>query len=636
MNKPVEQPAQVPPQVLDGIMNAAFTAFTADLGRPFVAGARNVRAVVQQWCPLKKDDYDSLTATEFFSSYGPAHFFDRWIFADELKHAKALELASFVKFQENVERGEKFNEEVRRLTRDPEHRDSWLCSVLGEAALLCQKVLGPLDVDQIFASCRHGPNSTVGVPLMMSYPDVKAKTFDGPEAVQELFLVDYLRWDTTLRPMLDDRWKCWENGTLDAVVKDLRTGIRPDFKYRGARLSFVPKKFDKLRTMMPGSTLGQFFQLGTGDVIAERLRNMANIDLTNQADCHRLLAKFASRHPDVLDTIDWSEASDRLWISLCDAVLPRDWLEWLKTIRDEVAVYKGKTLTLPMIGTMGNGFTFPLQTLLFWSILSGIARTDGHDELVISSYGDDGIIPHGMFPSVERFASLVGWKINADKSFTSGCFRESCGMDAIHGEGVRPCQPARPDVVSGLVSVQAFVHVVYNGLLESIQGRCATPNLDRWVEQVHSELSLGKIHVVPPFYGDNAGIKVKNPLLPDRDPCLYRVPLLRSHRLPEVPGINKHLDWEFDALIEKPPKRKVRWCAPYYWLGLIRGARRGDRAFDRCLHDGTSGGHPLDEENTPSQIDRFGEVAVKITMLHTKRQRAITWSCWDDPGYVVK
>jgi hypothetical protein len=56
----------------------------------------------------------------------------------------------------------------------------------------------------------------------------------------------------------------------------------------------------------------------------------------------------------------------------------------------------------------------------------------------LSIYGDDIIIPTDVYPEVVQSLSSLGMKVNESKSFSTGKFRESCGIDAYDGQVVTP------------------------------------------------------------------------------------------------------------------------------------------------------------------------------------------------------
>jgi hypothetical protein len=102
---------------------------------------------------------------------------------------------------------------------------------------------------------------------------------------------------------------------------------------------------------------------------------------------------------------------------------------------------------------MGNGFTFPLQTVLFASVVTAVYRVYGikpvhsryhpvrRPEALGTSnfgvFGDDIIVVREAYDLVCRMLSLLGFQVNSDKSFNTGLFRESCGHDYYRGYNVR-------------------------------------------------------------------------------------------------------------------------------------------------------------------------------------------------------
>jgi len=97
---------------------------------------------------------------------------------------------------------------------------------------------------------------------------------------------------------------------------------------------------------------------------------------------------------------------------------------------------------------MGNALTFPVQSIAF-AVLSICATLD-HDGLApsywnikrsaesIQCFGDDIIVKTEYYHTVRRWIESFGLKVNDSKTFSSGNFRESCGLDAYRGYDVTP------------------------------------------------------------------------------------------------------------------------------------------------------------------------------------------------------
>lgn len=197
------------------------------------------------------------------------------------------------------------------------------------------------------------------------------------------------------------------------------------------RLSFVPKDAKTFRTIVVEPALNGFLQAGYGDFIAERLRRVG-IDIRDQSR-NQQLAKEASLSG-ALATLDLSSASDTIATELVYHLLPYDWALALDRARTSCVAYKGSLLKLQKFSSMGNGFTFPLETLIFWALAKSTAIRGG----TVSVYGDDIILPTADVELFSRVLRSCGFLLNDAKSFSSGQFRESCGHDYFSGIDIRP------------------------------------------------------------------------------------------------------------------------------------------------------------------------------------------------------
>jgi len=213
----------------------------------------------------------------------------------------------------------------------------------------------------------------------------------------------------------------------------------------GNRLSFVPKTVDVSRTICTEPSINMVFQLGLGELIADHLKRAFGLNLEDQQMRNRELARIGSE-TGRLATIDLSSASDSLSITMLREVLPSGLNHWLHLLRSPYSqLPDGRMTELHMISTMGNGYTFPLQTLLFACVVHAVYRCRGHK--IVHPYGrrlgnyavngDDIIVVDDCYDDVVRLLTLLGFEVNAKKSFNTGFFRESCGLDAWSGIDVR-------------------------------------------------------------------------------------------------------------------------------------------------------------------------------------------------------
>lgn len=202
----------------------------------------------------------------------------------------------------------------------------------------------------------------------------------------------------------------------------------------GAVLFTVPKKTDIDRCACKEPDVNMFLQKGVGNLIRRRLRRFG-IQLNDQS-VNRGLARKGSMDGS-LATLDLSSASDTMTIELVRALLPTDWFLYCNDIRSQNVDIDGTLVCTEMFSSMGNGFTFELESLLFFVLAKTTAYftcTQG----VISVYGDDIIVPSGMYEDVVFVLSIFGFTANMAKSFHTGPFRESCGGHYFNGEDVTP------------------------------------------------------------------------------------------------------------------------------------------------------------------------------------------------------
>ncbi len=204
---------------------------------------------------------------------------------------------------------------------------------------------------------------------------------------------------------------------------------------RGNRFSSVPKTGLTDRGICIEPSLNISFQLDVGRLIKTRLRRIG-IDLLHGQNVHRERAQ-ASSFLDTDATIDMSNASDTLCRVLPKLVLPNLWWELLNSLRSPMTLIGGKQVRLEKFSSMGNGFTFELETLIFATLARLVVSREGGNADRVSCYGDDLIVPKKHVRSVLAALAYFGFTPNKAKTFSEGPFRESCGGDFFHGRPVR-------------------------------------------------------------------------------------------------------------------------------------------------------------------------------------------------------
>ena len=180
-----------------------------------------------------------------------------------------------------------------------------------------------------------------------------------------------------------------------------------------------------------------------------------------------------------LATLDLSEASDRVSFRHVRNLLTRhsQLLKAVSACRSLRADVPGHGVVhLSKFASMGSALTFPMEAMVFLTaVFVGIelelSRPLTRKDISsmrgkVRVYGDDIIIPVEYVRSVIAVFDAFGFKVNADKSFWIGSFRESCGKEYYNGTDVsvtklrRRIPQSRKDVAE-LVSYVSFRNQCY-------------------------------------------------------------------------------------------------------------------------------------------------------------------------------
>jgi hypothetical protein len=216
---------------------------------------------------------------------------------------------------------------------------------------------------------------------------------------------------------------------------DIRLNIVP-----GNVLFTVPKNAEVDRVACKEPDINMFMQKGLGSMIRNRLKRVG-IDLNDQSR-NKGLAQFGSSTGS-LATLDLSSASDSVSYGLVQLLMPMNWFTLLNAIRSPITVIDGVEHRNEMFSSMGNGFTFELESLLFYALARTTAYFCGIPG-VVSVYGDDIIVPTALARDLIWVLEYFGFQVNTKKSFYSGPFRESCGGHFINGHDVTPFYLRKP------------------------------------------------------------------------------------------------------------------------------------------------------------------------------------------------
>jgi len=237
----------------------------------------------------------------------------------------------------------------------------------------------------------------------------------------------------------------WYRGTiqhagqfyLTSWARSMRAcGVNIPCTVRGNLFFTVPKDGTKHRGCAKEASLSVAYQLDHGRYLRSAVLPRLGIHLEHGQPVHQALAKYASV-TGLSATLDMSNASDHWATSVLKLVLPPEWFNRLSSLRAPFTRIDGKWVRLEKFSSMGNGFTFELETLLFCTLARTIVEGEGGDPDRVSCYGDDLIVPTVHSRSVLAALAFFGHTPNKKKSFAEGPFRESCGGDFFSGKSVR-------------------------------------------------------------------------------------------------------------------------------------------------------------------------------------------------------
>lgn len=387
-----------------------------------LACARSVTVAIL----IRHREWDQLTSL----SVDPRHYCD----SEDYFNAAAATgfLKKYPKFKLNIDVEEEaradFLQSERDCFRARERLDPFLYNAypaedeaisyfISRCRKIIKRILGPVPNNERFYRPAFGPGAT------LSDPSVRCMVTDKITSVP------------TLTP---DAWIHARDLMSSAWGRALREeiGVCELREVPGNTFFTVPKTARKLRGCGLEPSVNVYYQLAEGRLIKKRLLRWG-LDLKKAKGIHVDLARKASVDG-LFATIDLSRASDTISHSLVRLLLPKRWYERLASLRSPTTSVDGRINVLDKFSSMGNGYTFELETMLF-AVIAKVACneevTPGRDLFV---FGDDIIVPTIHSRAVIAALRFFGFSINDLKSFTEGSFRESCGGDFFDGVGVRP------------------------------------------------------------------------------------------------------------------------------------------------------------------------------------------------------
>jgi hypothetical protein len=222
-----------------------------------------------------------------------------------------------------------------------------------------------------------------------------------------------------------------------------------------AKLIAVPKTLTTPRLIASEPVALQWCQQGIRDFMYTQVSRSpfsVFVDFRRQ-ELNGQLALKASRSGSHA-TIDLSSASDRISCKHVERLFRASptLLEALRATRSnhlkqDICRYSPNLLRLRKYSTMGNATTFPVQSLFFLAVVLGTLHYVRDKQISTASirsagregvrvFGDDLIVPGDCSQGTIDALHALGLRVNEHKTFRTGLFRESCGVDAYAGQDV--------------------------------------------------------------------------------------------------------------------------------------------------------------------------------------------------------
>lgn len=244
-------------------------------------------------------------------------------------------------------------------------------------------------------------------------------------------------------------------------------------RFNLSRLALVPKDYKGPRGVYISHKETVFLQLLQGDALQ---RNVQKSWLRNCYDpCDQAPSKevaYMGSYNGGWSTLDLKDASDRITLSLVNGLAYRsDYLDLCATRPTFLELPNGEIIKSRMFSPMGDGKTFPVLSYICACLaVAAILDQDGivpsrvcYDDLIDASkkcrvFGDDVAVHDKYFTAVCDAFSLNNLKVNLDKSFPFGSFREACGMDAFKGVDITPIRlRVDPTEITSLDSLKGLI-----------------------------------------------------------------------------------------------------------------------------------------------------------------------------------
>jgi len=333
----------------------------------------------------------------------PQHYYSAEGFRDAYQATKLLSKADFLetgidkdkvaldKFASYEAKCGETNRYFRHLDTQPNLPVEYV-RLLSKARRKIADVLGNFSGEEFVKNGNWGPGvSTLikgeEVSAFNKFRDERGITRDMYSLVSEWFHLAYPLWSPEPLTLMGERcMKIQSGNTVTTVPKNSKT--------------------NRIIAIEPGINL--WFQQSIGTMLVRRLRRVG-IDLTTQENNQHLA--WRSSKDDSLATVDFSSASDSISTAVVEELLPRRWFLLMNSSRSQFRQDLDRPVRWNKFSSMGNAFTFPLQSLIFYACAWASCEALGICP-EISVFGDDVLLPKEAYSLFSSFTKFLGFDVN--------------------------------------------------------------------------------------------------------------------------------------------------------------------------------------------------------------------------------
>lgn len=226
----------------------------------------------------------------------------------------------------------------------------------------------------------------------------------------------------------------------------------------------VPKNYKTPRLIAPEAAYRAFQAQAVRAALEDALKSSGYWPFCNYREqgTNQSLA-FKGSIDGLWATIDSSSASDSISRALIFDVFPKSWVDLMKPLlADYFKISSNQNpMKMKMFSTSGNPLTFIVEDIFFLAValLSCAYCTIYTDEDYLHpfSMGDDLVVDTKTFDTVVDVLALFGIKVNTEKSFSSGLYRESCGVEYECGLDMSTKYWPRQALISGVSALPVLI-----------------------------------------------------------------------------------------------------------------------------------------------------------------------------------